>query len=68
MLSNAGVPSRAIVRAVAGNPVPTLDAMQAALQALPDGARVPIRYVLPHSHHQARLALPNPNPNANPKP
>ena len=56
MLSNAGVPSRAIVRAVAGNPVPTLDAMQAALQALPDGARVPIRYVLPHSHHQARLA------------
>ena len=29
MLSNAGVPSRAIVRAVGGKAVPTLDALQA---------------------------------------
>ena len=37
--------------------MPTLDALQEALQSLPDGARVPIRYVLPHSHHQERLAV-----------
>ena len=57
MLSNAGVPSRAIIREINHRPTPTLEAVRAVLESLHDGARVPMRFVLPHSHHQERLAV-----------
>ena len=57
MLSNAGVPSRAILLELNNVPTPTLDAFYHELQQLPDGARVPLRYAQPFSQHQERLVV-----------
>lgn len=44
MLSGAGINARSVITAIAGQPVFDLDQAQAALEAVPDGARVPVRY------------------------
>ncbi len=46
-LSRAGVPRGSVIVAVGGTPTPTLDAFEAALAALPDRARVPLRFWVP---------------------
>ncbi len=52
MFSRADVPRGAVLTAVGGVPVETLDDLEAALSSLPDGERVPVRYFQisrPHS-------------------
>ncbi len=44
MFRRANVPSRALLREVGGEPTPTLEDVEAAFAALPDGAQVPVRY------------------------
>ncbi len=44
MLAAGGVPSRTVITAIGGQPVFSLDDAQAAFEALPDGARVPVRF------------------------
>jgi S1-C subfamily serine protease len=46
MLSRAGVPSRAIITAVDGTPVPSLEVFEEVLSAVPEGEKVPLRYFL----------------------
>ena len=43
-LGSAGVPDGALIREVAGEPVPDLDSLWEVLSAQPHGARVPVRY------------------------
>ncbi len=43
-LSNAGLTRGAVIQAVGARETPDLDAFEAALAELPDGARVPVRY------------------------
>ena len=57
MLSRADVPQHALLTAVAGCPTPDLTALEAALAALPDGARVPLRYTLLGDAHRQRLTV-----------
>jgi S1-C subfamily serine protease len=44
MFRRAGIPSRSLITRVGATDTPTLDALEEALAALPDGAQVPIRY------------------------
>lgn len=44
MFDRAGVPKSALIRSVGEHKTPTLDAFWEAVQALPDGARVPVRW------------------------
>ena len=57
MLSNAGVPGRAVIREFASQPTPTLADFERVFCSLHDGARVAVRYVLPLSQHQERVAV-----------
>jgi len=58
MLSNVGVPSRAIIKELNAVRTPTLEDFLATLLTLHDGARVPLRYVVPlYSQYQERLAV-----------
>ena len=57
MLSNAGVPSRAVIREINAQPTPTLQDFVREAQRLPDRARVPLRYVLPYHQHTERVAV-----------
>jgi S1-C subfamily serine protease len=43
--ARAGIPSRAVIRALGAFPTPDLAAFEAALARLPEGARVPVRWV-----------------------
>ena len=43
-LAGAGLAGKDVITAVGGRPTPTLDALTEALAALPDRARVPVRY------------------------
>jgi len=43
-LAGAGLQRGAVILSINGQDTPDLDALQAALAALPDGARVPVRY------------------------
>ncbi|KAL3894110.1 MAG: hypothetical protein SGPRY_013896 [Prymnesium sp.] len=52
MLSNSGVPGRAIVKALNGVRTERLSDFLSTLLTLHNGARVPLRYVVPYSHHQ----------------
>jgi S1-C subfamily serine protease len=56
-LGNAGVPSRAVLVAVDGAPTPDLESLQAALAALPDGARARVRYHTLTDPRQQREAV-----------
>ena len=44
MLSRAGVPRGAVITAVGGTPVPSLEAFEDALSAVPEGDKVTLRY------------------------
>lgn len=44
MLGGAGIGARAVITAVGDQPVYNLDEAQAALQVIPDGTRVPLRW------------------------
>jgi S1-C subfamily serine protease len=44
MLRRAGIPRGAVITAVGGQPTPDLASLEAALAALPDGQRVPVRF------------------------
>jgi len=57
MLSNANVPSRAVISELNNCKTPDLDAFTSVFLSLPHGARVPVRYRLPYSHHTERLAV-----------
>ena len=46
MLSQAGVPRGAVITAVDGNPVETLEGFEKVLAAVPEGERVTLRYFL----------------------
>ncbi len=46
-LSRAGVPRGSVIVELDGTPTPTLDAFEEALVALPDRARVPLRFWMP---------------------
>jgi S1-C subfamily serine protease len=43
--ARAGVPARAVIRALGATPTPDLEAFEAALAVAPDGARLPLRWV-----------------------
>lgn len=71
MLSNSGVPGRAIVKALNGVRTERLSDFLSTLLTLHNGARVPLRYVVPYSHHQVRgilFFLPTPPPSPSPSP
>ena len=57
MLSNANVPSRAILTELNSKPTPNLATFLEVLLGLPDGARVPLRYIQPFAQHQERLVV-----------
>ena len=57
MLSNAGVPSRAMLLELNNTPTPTVEALLEVILQLPDCARVPLRYATPFAHHQERVAV-----------
>lgn len=57
MLSNANVPSRAVLTELNTVKTPDLDTFTRVLLTLPDGARVPIRYILPYAQHVERVAV-----------
>jgi len=57
MLRRAGIPGGAVITAVNGVPTPTLEAFEQALAALPDGARVPVRYFLVHVPRNEAVAV-----------
>ena len=57
MLSNAGVPCRAVVKELNNKRTADFDSFLKVLLTLHDGARVPLRYALPYSQHQERLAV-----------
>jgi S1-C subfamily serine protease len=44
MLSSSGVPRGAVITALNGKPVPTLEAFADELSAVPEGEKVPLRY------------------------
>ncbi len=48
MLSRSGVPRNAVLLKVNGVPVPTLDALEAVVAKLPDGAEFAVHYFRPH--------------------
>ena len=55
--SRADVPPHALLTSVGGAPTPTLAALEAVLAALPDGAKVPLRYTLLGDSHRERVAV-----------
>lgn len=57
MLRRAGIPGGAVITAVGGAPTPTLESFQEAMAALPDGARVPVRFFLVHVPHNEAVAV-----------
>jgi hypothetical protein len=57
MLSRADVPQHALVVAVGRVPTPDLPSLEAALTALPDGAKVPLRYTVLGDAHRERVAV-----------
>ena len=57
MLATAGIPRGAVITEVDGRPVPDLDAFQAALQALPDGAHASVRYFNLANRKQSVLGI-----------
>lgn len=56
-LSRADVPQHALITAVGRMPTPDLASLEAALTALPDGAKVPLRYTLVNDSHRERVAV-----------
>lgn len=57
MLRRAGIPRGAVITAVGGQPTPDLDALEAALAALPDGRRVPVRFFRVNSPRTQEVAV-----------
>ncbi len=57
MLATAGIPRGAVITEVDGRPVPDLDAFQAALAALPDGAHARVRYFNLSNRNQSLLGI-----------
>ena len=52
-----GVPAGAILRQIGDRETPDLDAVQAALAELPDGARVPVRFTTVADPRSVRVAI-----------
>ena len=57
MLATAGIPRGTVITEVDGKPVPDLDAFQAAMAALPDGAHASVRYFNLANHKQSVLGI-----------
>lgn len=58
MLAMAGVPAGAVITHVGATPTPTVDALYAALAALPDGAAVPVTvFNVQNRHVQAKAVV-----------
>ncbi len=57
VLERGGVPFRSIVRAVDDRPTPDTDAFLAVLASLPDGAKVPVRYIMPDAPERERVTV-----------
>jgi len=57
VLAGGGIGARAIITAVGDTPVYNLDDAQAALEALPDGARVPVRYFDLGDSHASKVGV-----------
>ena len=53
----AGVPPGAVVTRLGTTPIDDLDGMEAALAAVPDGVRVPIRYFTLRRPRTARVSI-----------
>jgi hypothetical protein len=56
-LGRSGVPARAVLRELGGEPIADLAAAEAILAALSDGARVPLRYVRLEEPRAPRVAV-----------
>ena len=57
MLSRAGVPRGAVITAVDGEPVPTLEAFEEVLAGVPEGAKVTLRYFLLRNPRTQNVAV-----------
>jgi S1-C subfamily serine protease len=57
MLRRAGIPRGAVITSVGGQPTPDLAALEAALAALPDGRRVPVRFFRVNSPRTQEVAV-----------
>ncbi|MCP4806794.1 MAG: hypothetical protein GY913_06975 [Proteobacteria bacterium] len=57
LLREAGIPDGAVLRTIGGEPVADLDAVEAALAAIPHGDRVAVRYVALDNPRQERVAV-----------
>ncbi len=57
MLANAGIPDNVVITGVGTERVKTLDALEAALAKLADGARVPVRWIDPREPRREQVAV-----------
>ncbi len=57
MLNNAGIPDSVVITGVGSTRVNTLDALQAALAALPDQLRVPVRWIDPREPRREQVSV-----------
>ncbi len=56
-LGRAGVPRRAVITEVGGEPTPTLERFEAVLQKRPQDARIPVRFFLLNQPSTDRVAV-----------
>ena len=55
--ANAGIPDGALIVGVGSKPTRTLETLETALAALPDGTRVPVRWVNPMEPRREQVAI-----------